>query len=140
MWGWFWRFVAWDGILPIVVSVVPSAVVMLFPRNDAAEVLTFILVPIGAALLRCTVGAVQIARICDGDLPVLRQLALGTAIVFLLMFEGCVTMLAFSRDLRDEDWLMALPLYACYLVPAALAFLPRAEKQPDVTIVEFADE
>ena len=115
---------AWDGILPLGTCLLPTAVMSMFPQHDVAEVATFLLLPIGAALVRCSVGARQIRRRCHGRLPLTRQLALGVAISLLLAFEGFAVMLAFTEDEPLSMWAAPTVMYFCYLGFVGLAFIP----------------
>lgn len=124
-----WRlFLGWDGILPLGVAVIPALVKLLFPRNDLAEVGTFLLVPMGAALVRSVVGAKQIRRVCDGALPLMRQLLLAQAIVMLLLFEGMVCALVFAADEPALAWIYAVIPYLAYLATISFVFVPSRKK------------
>lgn len=124
-----WRlFLGWDGILPLGVAVFPALVKLLFPRSDLAEVGTFLLVPVGAALVRSVVGANQIRRVCDGALPIMRQLLLAQAIVMLLLFEGMVCALVFAADEPASAWGYAVIPYLAYLATIAFVFVPCRKK------------
>jgi hypothetical protein len=121
---WFIEFVTWDGLLPLAVAACPWAIKTLFPRNDIAGVFAAIFIPMAAALLRSVTGAKQIRRNCAGELPVGRQVALAVAISFLLMFEiGASCLILAGGD--PTSWAYVFCFFACYLVAAALAFIPR---------------
>src|ERR1044072_3312890 len=75
-WG---AFVTWDGVLPLVIGAIPFVVKFLFPKGHILEVVSSLLVPMFAALLRCVLGTQQIRNICSGILPVARQVALAAA-------------------------------------------------------------
>ena len=122
---WLRTLLIWDGVLPLAVSAVPAAVALLFPKNAIAEVSTFILVPIFAALVRAGVGAQKVRNLCNGELPATRQLALATAIVLLLLFEGMVSALTFADDEPASAWAYPVGFYLCYLAAIAFAFTPR---------------
>jgi hypothetical protein len=123
--SWLGRFLAWDGILPMLVAAVPYSVVILFPRNDVAELSGVILVSIVAALVRTGLGAQQIRDLCDGKLPMRRQVALAIAIGLLILFEGMVSLLTFADDEPVSAWAYPIVIFLCYLAAAAVAFAPR---------------
>ena len=122
MWNWRRWFLAWDGLLPLAVSAVPYLIRAIFPKNDIAQVSTVIFVPIAAALLRTVIGSYQVQSVCDGDLPANRQFALGVAIMFLLLYEGTVSILIFADDEPLSAWAYPLVFYLCYLATVAFAF------------------
>ena len=124
MQNWLDRFLAWDGMLPMIVGVVPYGVAVLFPRNDVAEVAAVILIPIVAAFVRTGLGAQQIRECCDGKLPARRQVMLGIAIAFLMLFEGVVSLLTFADDEPASAWAYPIVFFLCYLAAAATAFAP----------------
>ena len=57
-----WRrwFLAWDGVLPLAVSAVPSIVKAICPRNDMAQMSTVIVVPVIAAQLVMLASSLQL--------------------------------------------------------------------------------
>lgn len=59
--SWFLRTVAWDGLLPVVVIVVPYAVEWLFPNRRGLIEVTGVVLPIAAFFLRIHTGRKQIA-------------------------------------------------------------------------------
>jgi hypothetical protein len=122
---WLRNFLTWDGLLPLAVAAVPAVMIALFPRNDVAEMLAVVLIPMAAALVRSVMGARQIRRLCHGELPIGRQFAIAAAIVFLLLFEGAVTIFVFADDEPASAWLYPAALYAAYLASAAMAFIPK---------------
>ena len=120
--------VGWDGVLPLVAAGAPLLISLVFPQDDAAAMLAVVMVPIVTALVRTMVGWDQIARICNGGAPWLRQVALAIAIVILLLFELCSAMLIFAGGVPPEALLIPLVLYCFYLVMISLAlWRPRDE-------------
>ncbi|MBA3482830.1 MAG: hypothetical protein H0T51_13545 [Pirellulales bacterium] len=115
---------AWDGLLPLGVSAIPSAVEVLFPKSDIAEIVTAVVIPIFSALIRSVVGVRQIRTLCEGALPIPRQIALAIAIVLLMLFEAFVAMLTFADDEPPSAWLAPAGFYVFYLATIAIAFVP----------------
>ncbi|MBI1370706.1 MAG: hypothetical protein GC162_18870 [Planctomycetes bacterium] len=98
-----------------------------------------IFIPLGAALLRCMVGADQIRRLCGGRLPVLRQCALAIAIVLVLIFEGILAVLVTAgAEAPWQLWLAAGGFYFFYIGMCLLAFMP--PRDPVTLLIEFEDE
>ena len=120
-----WRsLVAWDGLLPITVAAVPATIRVVCPRNDGAQIVAVVLVPITAALVRAMIGARQLRKLCEGALPILRQIALAIAIILLLLFEVLISAMTFAQGVVLSDWLTTLCVYVCYVAVMALAFAP----------------
>lgn len=123
-------FGSWDGVLPLLVSAVPLAVRLCLPKDHVAGLVVFVSLPSLAALVRCTAGIKRLQEICDGALPILRQLALAMAIILLFMFEGLVTAMTLSREGEPVLWVIAGAIYLAYLVMITLAF--SAGKRRDI--------
>jgi hypothetical protein len=131
---WLRIFLKWDGLLPLAVAAVTAAA-SLVPKHFGGQAELFFFVgigiPIAAALARSTVGAHQIRRVCHGELPIGRQVALAAAIVFLLVFEGAVAMFSWTDNEPASAWLYVAALYVGYLGCAALAFIPGRALTPE---------
>lgn len=127
--NWRQSFLAWDGILPLAISLMPLAIAFVFPRNDVAEITSAILVPMAAALIRTMIGAREIKMRFDGQLPVGRQLALAVAIVLLMLYEGMVSILTFANDEPLTDWVYQVVFYLCYLFAIPFVFGPRLTRR-----------
>jgi hypothetical protein len=121
----FGAFLAWDGVLPLVIALLPPAVDWLFPKDTIAQIGVSVFVPIIAALVRSVIGARQIRSRCQGELPVLRQIAMAGAILLLLFFEASVAALTFAEP-PLALWLLPAGFYLAYLAALALALLPRS--------------
>ncbi|SFJ17460.1 hypothetical protein [Planctomicrobium piriforme] len=114
----------WDGILPLVIVIVPTAIRALLPRQDVPEILCVILMPLAALLWRAHAGAIEIRRICDGRLPALRQCGLAIAIILLMLFEFLATITVFSPQLLWEMWPTIVGLYAMYFLTITVTLAP----------------
>jgi hypothetical protein len=126
--SWWSSFVAWDGILPLIVAAIPSAIKLFFPKNDIARIVAALLIPMAAALLRSIVGAQQIRERCAGTLPRSRQIAPATAIVLLMLFEMCVSIMTFAVGVPASVWLIPLSFYVAYLAAIFVAFIPQTTR------------
>src|SRR5690349_2606722 len=103
---WLASAIAWDGMLPIIVGLIPVLVRITMPRNDGAIVLSTIFLPIIAAVLRAALASWQLQRACGGAMPILRQAALACAILCLLLFEILVSSLIFAAA-PPSVWIVA---------------------------------
>lgn len=54
--SWLRRVVTWDGLLPVVISLVPSVIEFLFPNGRGAIEITAVVLPIAGVLLRFQAG------------------------------------------------------------------------------------
>lgn len=115
---------AWDGLLPTAVGLAPILVKLFLPRRDAVEVLTIVLLPAVAALVRASFGHWQLRRVCGGFAPLGRQVALGSAIVCLLLSESLFAVLVFAADAPREAWLFPAGSYLAYLTLILVALRP----------------
>lgn len=131
-----WASLAWDGILPAVVAVLPWLVVNQWPEPGPHWFAAAVLAPIAAALLRVHIAQRQIRRLCRGELPDSRQVLLGTAIVLLLIFEVSTGLLTVTsnapKPLPPIAWAVPAVAYGFYILCVRVAL------RPDV--VDPADE
>jgi len=128
--GRFLRTIGWDGVLPPLVASAPLVVKLFFPNANVAKVLVITLVPVGAAITRAHFGVRQIARVCGGEVPFIRQMGMAGAIVLLLLFEAGVGVLTFSEDLPAEAWWFPIGFYTAYLVVIALVLWRDSDEPP----------
>lgn len=108
-------------MLPLLAAAIPSVVILLAPKNDVAQVLAAIFLPIALALFRCNLGMRQLQELCGDAVPAFRQLALGTAIVALMLFEGWMSICQFADDEPPGTLAVATLIYVAYLVAIATA-------------------
>jgi hypothetical protein len=115
-------------VLPLVAAGIPLFVRATLPQNQTAQIIVVLFVPILTALARTSVGWNQIARICNGQAPWLRQTALAAAILLLLLFEACSAALIFTDNAPVAALLVPVVLYCSYLLMIWLAlWRPRDE-------------
>jgi hypothetical protein len=98
----------------------------LLPRNDVAEVVVAIVAPIIAALIRSAAGWHQLEQAWGNFIPRDSQVALGVAIVLLMLLEGITAMLTFADDEPGSAWITPAILYVAYLVT-----ITYAQRRPD---------
>lgn len=128
---WWEGAVLREGLLPLAVSAIPILVKTLFPKNDIAEVATFLLVPTSAALIRTAIAVQQLRNAYPSKPPMTRQLALAAAIILLLVYEGLVTLFSFANDEPTSAWICAFCFYLGYLIAIWFAFYSARGAQID---------
>jgi hypothetical protein len=126
------RILAWDGLLPLGIVMIPTALEMLKLDGILIGLVVFLTI-LAAALIRAHVAHIRIHEICDGRPTFLRQLALAMAIVILLLFESIASILQNVQPREPEPYVVLLLLYLAYLVIIvwALRPLPRPPVDPD---------
>ena len=134
---WITRVVAWDGILPITVSVISTGIAVLFPRNPAIQAFTMIFLPIAAFFYRYRVGAEQIrTNHCGRWLRGIQFSSLGLAIFCFLFFDCMIVLMAFlpnnGRIFTTEDVHVFTIMAGFYLVLVTIAMYPGRKPSPVV--------
>jgi hypothetical protein len=122
------RALGWDGALPLAVASVPPFVKAFLPNAGVGTAVTCALIVVFAALFRSHLGARQIARVCGGVVPFLRQISLAAAIVMLLLFEAAVGIMVFGQGIPATGWWFPIAFYVAYVVLIALSFWPRSSR------------
>lgn len=74
--SWFFRVLGWDGLLPVCIVLIPTAIKILIPNNRAAIEVTGVLLPIAAFFVRLVIG--------------LRHIALNHCAITVRRFQYCV--------------------------------------------------
>ena len=120
------RALGWDGVLPLAVASVPPFVKAFLPNAGVGTGFTCVLIVVFAAIFRAHWGAGQIARVCGGKVPFLRQVSLAAAIIVLLLFEASVGIMAFGQGIPAAGWWFPVGFYAAYVVLIALSLWPDA--------------
>lgn len=122
-WG---QLVTWDGILPVVVAVLPWVAKRCGLRNDLVFFGMVIVAPMSAALIRAVVGYRQFRGLGLNAPPAWRQVVLGSGVVVLMLFEALMTVLVIAEDESATDWLVAGILGLTYVACMRVAFRPVA--------------
>ena len=117
---------AWDGILPLLVSSSPLILSICFPDADPATVGFFAVgvIPVSAALIRAHRGSFQLARLFPDAPPVGRQFVFALAIIVVFFFESVTCVFHCRGNQPLERWLIPLALYALYFLLAYVALRP----------------
>jgi hypothetical protein len=111
---------AWDGLLPLVVLVVPTVAHLVLVGHQPLELVFAVLVPTAAALLRCLWADERLSA--EEDAPSLaRQMAFSSAIMSLLFFEAVSGLLIASTDEPSQAWIAPVAAYFLYLASLGAA-------------------
>jgi hypothetical protein len=142
--SWFVRVLAWDGLVPVCVVLIPNVIKFLFPNNRGVLELMFVLTPVIALVLRMWIGSSHIAtNYCS---PANRR------IQFWVLFFG-ITVLGFidavlihghlmpKGPFNDAEIDVGIVLFSVYLGAMTIAMYPgRANSQDDTHWPEDVDE
>ncbi|WP_437185673.1 hypothetical protein SH668x_002787 [Planctomicrobium sp. SH668] len=103
----------WDGFLPLITSFSPAIGFLYEPfwGGVLAAVLPFV-----NALIRAHIADRQIRKLCNGKCPILRQLTIGVAIIFLLLLEIGCSIVIFGKEVLNLT-------VACYGAGLYLGYL-----------------
>ncbi len=126
---WLLNILAWDGVVPLSVVVMPYGLKLVLPDNPWAFVVAAVVLPIGALLARFAIGTRQIASnhcgaLCRG----VQYVALVVGILVLLVIDA---MLVLAHDLhkgalfesgQDRAWCVILIF--TYLATMTVACFP----------------
>ncbi len=122
------QIIAWDGILPGILAILPLLVQIFARGNDLAVISVVVLVPIIAALVRSSIGYRQFRRLGISTPPLWRQFFLGCAIALLMLCEGTVAIFNFANHEPVEAWVFPAVIYGTYLICIFFAFLKLPER------------
>lgn len=116
-------FVAWDGVMPLLVLSSLDVLRHALGPGDLADLLGTFIVPTFAALIRCAIGMRQFRSLGVTDPSWRRQSLLAASIIVLMLFEVVSNFLRCCQDVPlKEATLIAAALYASYLSLIWLTF------------------
>lgn len=116
-------FVAWDGVMPLLVVTSLDVLRHALGRGDLADLLGTFIVPTFAALIRCSIGMRQFGSLGITAPSWFRQLLLAVAIIVLMLFEVITNLLRCGGGIPlKEVASIAAALYTCYLALIWLTF------------------
>ena len=126
---WFLRVLIWDGVLPLVLVVVPLVIRMAFPQFPDVVVPIAIILPIAAFFLRFYVGCCYITENHCGDWTRrVQSVSLVIGILALLIIDVmCIGTLGLPNGpiWNDPPALKVLScIYGLYLVSMAMTLYP----------------
>jgi hypothetical protein len=123
---WLLSTIGWDGGMPFFVASATGLVPVLSGGHVGTEAIAAILIPIVAALARTHHAHRQFQR--RGIRPtVLREILLASAVIMLMLFEGCLAVLLFAPGVPPSAWLVAAGMYLAYLAFILAALRTRFE-------------
>ena len=131
---WFWRVIAWDTTLPILIVGLPYAIEAILPKNQTALLIAAVGLPIVAFFMRLNAGQRQIAtNNCSRAILPLQWTALFIGIV-LLLFLDCMLITTHLMPpgalfANSTDRLILACLIACYLAMMVVAMYPGRPSQ-----------
>ena len=119
---WLLSVLVWDGMLPALVFASPRLLAACLPGAKVlANLLSCLMVPVVAALLRADAGHWQLLAITKGKPGLVRQFLLAGAIVLLLLSEALAAAFQCRGNVPIEGWLAVVVIYLIYLVLIILA-------------------
>jgi hypothetical protein len=126
-WSWLISAVAWDGLLPIVVGIIPLLIGLFAPGDHVLAFFTCGLLPMFAAFVRAAMAHRQLQRVCHGRMPVIRQFLIALAIISLMVTEAIIAMMAMApknERVPIEVWWTLAASYLLYLLCIVTALRP----------------
>lgn len=126
-WSWLISALAWDGLLPVLIGIIPIVVSVLIPNDPVVGIFTCILLPMFAAFFRASIAQWQLQRLCFGETPIGRQILLALAIVSLMISEAILSMLVMAPKNEKVPmgiWWTLGGSYALYLASILIALSP----------------
>jgi hypothetical protein len=134
--AWILNVVAWDGLLPVLIFVVPKALnAAVAPHRELNEWIA-IMLPLGAFFVRIAVGVRHIRlNGCPGFVRSVQFVAIAVGVLALFLID-CLLILAaelpagamFATPVDLLCWAMS---YAVYLVSMTVAMYPGRVPSPD---------
>lgn len=126
---WLLRLIAWDGVLPVLVMIIPWFVQLQFPNRPHALELVAIVVPITAFFIRFFVARRHIcSNHCTRIVRVIQTVALCLAILVLLMVDSLIILACEMPKgalfATSTDRMIWAGMYAFYLTCMAIALYP----------------
>lgn len=136
--GWLFRFITWDGLLPVVILVVPTIIEALLPNRRGAIELAAVTLPIAALLFRFAVGRRHISsNNCGRRVRQFQYLALGVGLLVLVLIDAIMILShvmpkgELFADKRDR--FVCAVIFSLYLFLMAIAMYPgRTKPLPEV--------
>ncbi|HEY4260924.1 MAG TPA: hypothetical protein VGM98_12220 [Schlesneria sp.] len=114
--------ICWDGLLPVIVAVIPACACYLLGRNHLASLLAAVMVPVFASLIRASAGPTHLQHAGSPAVP--RQLAFAAAVALLFAIELMCNVAQLSEPLPIDIWLIISVAYFIYLSLIVLAMRP----------------
>ena len=127
VWSWLHRVFAWDGVLPVCVALLPTALKLIAPNKADAISVAAVIVPIGALIVRYNIGR---RHITSNNLPpavkAFQQFIFSLAILWLCLLDSFLITMHFGvRPPREPgEWLLLAMPFGPYFVAMLIAMFP----------------
>lgn len=127
--SWLRRLIAWDGLLPVGILIVPTGIEILFPNNRGLLEIAAVALPIAALLLRVRAGKHYIAsNQCSMAVRRFQYCVFCFGILPLVLVD-CFMILSHlipkgAALVDDSDLLVLVIFFAIYLSSMAIAMYP----------------
>jgi hypothetical protein len=124
--SWLLRVIAWDGLMPIGVALIPTVIKILTPNRGVLEI-TAIVTPVMMFVLRLIVGKNHIARNhCSEAVRSIQVCVFFVGIFVLAFVEGVVILshLMPNGTFKSEDLVVFAVLVSVYLTSMIIAMYP----------------
>jgi hypothetical protein len=127
--SWLRTLIAWDGLLPGCIVILPTAIEILFPNRRGAIEIAALILPITAFFLRVRAGKHHIASNRCSVAFRRFQFCVFCFAIFPLVLIDCFLVLSHVMPKgalfeADTDWLIWVILFAIYLTLMAVAMYP----------------
>jgi hypothetical protein len=129
---WLLRVITWDTILPVVVALVPAAIIFLFPNRRGFVEIISVTLPVGAFLLRVINGKRQITtNRCSEAVRTFQFCVFVFGILPLVLVECFMVLSHLMPDgalfATKTDRMILAVLAAIYLACMVVAMYPGSE-------------
>jgi hypothetical protein len=131
--SWLLRVVAWDGLLPAFVALVPTMICALLPNNRGVIEIAAVVLPIAAFFIRVSVGTRHIASNTCGT--IVRRLQCFVFIVGIIILALIDSVLILTHVMpkgtpfaTSSDCIVWMVLVLVYLTSMTVAMYPGRTK------------
>jgi len=120
---WILRIAGWDGLLPVIICLASMGNAVLFPQNEAVQILAVLTLPIAGFLGRGYMGFRQIdSNRCGQWVQVGQVIALTFALLLFLAFDFVIVLSEWH--LPPEDIPIWTGMVAAYFALVTFAMYP----------------
>ena len=127
--SWLFRLIAWDGVLPVCIVLIPSLISFAIPGRRGAIEITAVVLPIAAFLIRFRAGKRHIdSNNCGEVLRILQLCVFCVGILALVLFDAFVVLSHViphqGGRIRTEDLVFLGVVISIYVTSMAFAMYP----------------
>jgi len=144
--SWFFRVLGWDGLLPVIVFLIPNVIEFLFPNKRGALELTGVLTPASMFVLRLLAGKRHIAtNHCSSAVRHIQLCVFYFGLLVLCFIDGVLILShVMPQGVFDgNDFVVFAILISIYLTSMTVAMYPGRQNLHDEatwTEVPFNDQ